>query len=322
MCGDWSQYLIIERLYTSIDGKAVSKLETKQEQKRSWWVVEFDVDAQHEEMASWLMINQGANGCQFMNSDNGLVTLQASFEHDRISPDKMEPLCSALDEYGLAAVAANLRIKKIEEEDWLAEWKKGMTPIKLGEKFLVSPPWFDSIPAEDTAGRHIIWIEPGMAFGTGFHSTTQFCLRAIEKHLQSGKIVDMGSGSGILAIAAAQLLPDAEIVAVEIDPVACKVAAENLEINKVDSRIKLIEGSTEQVAGQQFDAILSNLTCEDNIALLPDYAKLLPKGGKVIMAGILLEKAPRLESALELHSFKVVEKVTDEMWAGLVVQLQ
>lgn len=296
-------------------------METKEEKKRSWWVVEFDVDSRQEDMASWLMIQLGANGCQHMSSEKGMVTLQASFEEDRISPDRLQPIYASFDEYGLAPVSASLRINKLEEQDWLAEWKKGMQPIKLGDKFLVSPPWFEGkIPESDLAGRHIIWIEPGLAFGTGFHATTQFCLQAIEKHLKPGGILDVGTGSGILAIAAALLLPSASIMAVEIDPIACRVANENFGLNKVFEQIELIEGSTEKVAGRKFDAILSNLTCEDNVALLPEYVEMLKSKGKAIMSGILAEKEAVIAAALSKQPLKIVERQVDGMWIGLVVE--
>lgn len=299
----------------------------KQETKRSWWVLEFDVESRSEEMASWLMIQLGANGCQYISSADGMVTLQASFEADRIDPADLQPVYAALDEYGLAPVAATLRINKLEEQDWLAEWKKGMEPIKLGERFLVSPPWFkDRIPETDLRGRQIIWIEPGMAFGTGFHVTTQFCLQAVETHLgeadSKGKlqILDVGTGSGILAIAAAHLLGQAQILALEIDPTACRVAEENFELNKTEKQIQLIEGSTEKVLGKKFDAILSNLTCEDNVALLPEYVDMLLPGGKLILSGILLEKSDRIENAIAGQPLKIVQKDEREIWAGLVVE--
>ncbi len=294
--------------------------------KRSWWVLEFDVDAAHEDMASWLMIHIGANGCQFINSENGIVTLQASFEEDRITPDNLQAVYASLDEYGLGAVAGTIRVNKLEEEDWLAEWKKGMTPLRLGERFLVSPPWFEGkIAEEDLAGRNVIWIEPGMAFGTGFHATTQFCMQAIESHLSSLskkklEVLDVGTGSGILAIAAAQLLPDAHILAVEIDPTACKVAEENLVLNKADHQVELIEGSTEKVQGKKFDAILSNLTCEDNVALLKEYEEMLLPGGKLILSGILLEKKPIIEAAINQYALRIVEHQAREIWSGLVVE--
>lgn len=302
----------------------MKNIQTDKTERRSWWVIEFDVNTRQEDMVSWLMIELGANGCQFISGEKNAVTLQASFNADRISPDNLQPIYAALDEYGLGEVAGSLRINKLEEEDWLLEWKKGMQPLKLGDRFLVSPPWFkDKIPQEDLAGRHLIWIEPGMAFGTGFHTTTQFCLKAIEKHLNpksNSELLDVGSGSGILAIAAAHLLPEAKITAVEIDPVACKVAEENLELNAVADRICFLEGSTELAAGKKYDAILSNLTCEDNTALLPEYLELLSAGGKLIMSGILLEKSAMLEEALKKYPLKLVERLPEGMWLGLVVE--
>jgi ribosomal protein L11 methyltransferase len=107
---------------------------------------------------------------------------------------------------------------------------------------------------------------------------------------------------------------------VEIDPVACKVAEENLELNGVVQRIEFLEGSTELVSGKQFDAILSNLTCEDNTALLPEYQLLLSVGGKLIMSGILLEKSALLEDALKKYPLKVIDRVPEGMWLGLVVE--
>jgi ribosomal protein L11 methyltransferase len=295
----------------------------RQESKRTWWVVEFDVGPEQEDMVSWLMIHLGANGCQLASRNDGLLTLQASFEPGVIAADRLEPIYAALDEYGLAPVGSSLRINQIQEEDWLSEWKKGLQPLKLGERFIVSPPWFENqISSDDLSGRHIIWIEPGMAFGTGFHYTTQFCLKAIEKHLQEGRLLDVGTGSGILAIAAAQLFPGSRICALETDPLACRVARENIALNRVENQITLLEGSTEEVRGQKFDAILANLTCEDNLALLSDYAGLLSRGGLAVMTGILLEKLPVIESGLDKHGFRVVEKEAYEIWAGIVVERQ
>lgn len=297
-------------------------MEKKQETKKIWWVVEFDVESSQEDLASWLMIQQGANGCQFIDSKQGYVTLQASFDENRLAPDNMQALYSALDEYGLGKLASNLRINKLEEQDWLAEWKKGMQPLKLGEKFLVSPPWFEGKIETGILGkRHIIWIEPGLAFGTGFHATTQFCLRSVEKYLSSAKsILDVGTGSGILAVAVLHLRPQASVTALETDPLACKVAKENFELNKVSARVTLIEGSTERVLSRTFDAILANLTCEDNIALLAEYATMLKSGAIAILSGILAEKLSLIESELSKHPFETLEKECGETWAGLVLK--
>ena len=245
-------------------------MNTQQEAKRTWWVVELDVETQQEELVSWLMINIGSNGCQIVAGANDRVTLQASFDSHLLSADGLQPVKDALSEYGLAQLTDSLRLRQIEEEDWLLEWKKGLRPLKLGELFLVCPPWLENqISDADRSLRHVIWIEPGMAFGTGFHFTTQFCLCALEKHIQPGNVLDVGSGSGILSIAAAKLAPDRQITALEIDTLACRVARENFALNHVSGQITLIEGSVEKVQGQKFNIILSTLTCEDNLALLP-----------------------------------------------------
>lgn len=292
-----------------------------EDKKRSWTVVEFEVAPQHEDMASWLMIQLGANGCQLIAKTAEIITLQASFELDKLSTGDLSSINSALDEYGLGQCLSSLRSSIIEEEDWLAEWKKGFTPLRLGEEFLVCPPWLAHELTEEDLRRKVIYIEPGLAFGTGFHATTQFCLRALESHKSYSRVLDVGSGSGILAIAAALDNPSAEITALEIDPIACKVAVENLQINKVDKLVKLIEGSVEKISGQKFDLIFSNLTCEDNIALLPDYLQLLEPGGSIIMSGILAEKLSRLHVALGENGCTIVKSEIDGMWAGLVVNL-
>lgn len=301
--------------------------EVSAEKKRSWFVVEFEVDKRQEEMVGWLMMQQGANGVQFISQLGESVTLQATFELNVLDNTGLGSLNAALDEYGLGEVVASLRSNIIEEEDWLLEWKKGFTPIELGTKFMVCPPWLEKdLSQEQRRSRHIIYIEPGLAFGTGFHATTQFCLKALERFAfegrpASGRIIDVGSGSGILAIAAALLLPEAEVVAVEIDPLACRVAKENLVLNNVEKRVRLIEGDTTKLDGTKYDIILSNLTCEDNIDLLGLYKDILAIDGFLIMAGILREKLDRLEPGLKKWEFRPVEEELTDMWAGLVVRV-
>lgn len=348
-------------------------MELQKTQKKAWWILEFDVEAKHEEMSSWLMIQLGANGCQWISTKDGIVTLQASFELDKITPSDLSPVYAALDEYGLAAVIPTVRINRLEEEDWLLEWKKGISPLPLGDRLLICPPWLlNDLTDDDRKSRLIIQIEPGMAFGTGFHFTTQFCLRALEKYAKNGarnagvtrtsegselsnqdlrargseqnesfqngrcggdvsapyenkadrayRLLDVGTGSGILAIASVLLLKDVHVWACEIDPDACVVARENLELNNVEKQISILEGSVETVKGAQFDLVLSNLTCEDNVALLKDYVELTAEGSHLIMSGILKEKLPLLKKELDKHPFKTVEIEEQETWAGVVVE--
>lgn len=261
----------------------------------------------------------GANGCELLPASDGKTIIQASFESNVFSQNNLSAVNAALDEYGLGESVGTLKVKTVEEEDWLAEWKRGFQPLPIGDKFLICPPWLEADLSAEQKARYVILIEPGLAFGTGFHATTQFCLQALEQLTNQKRIVDVGTGSGILAIGAAMLLPDATITAVEIDPEACKVARENLRLNKVDDRIVLIEGEPDKVREQKFDVILSNLTCEDNVALLPEYMTILEPGGQIIMSGILEEKAPRLRAAVQQHHLNIVRDESDRGWTGLVV---
>ncbi|MBY0550918.1 MAG: 50S ribosomal protein L11 methyltransferase [Candidatus Obscuribacterales bacterium] len=287
---------------------------------RTWLLIQIEVANEHEEMASWLMIHKlGANGCELSSASDGRSLIQASFESNVFSENDLSAVNAVLDEYGLGESVGTLKVKTVEEEDWLAEWKRGFTPLPIGDKFLICPPWLEADLTPEQRERHVILIEPGLAFGTGFHATTQFCLQALEQLTDQKRIVDVGTGSGILAIGAAMLLPDTTITAIEIDPEACKVARENLRLNKVADRIFLIEGEPDKVREQRFEVILSNLTCEDNVALLPEYMTMLEPGGHIIMSGILEEKAPRLRAAVQQHPLSIVRDESDRGWTGLVV---
>lgn len=316
---------------------------TQDQPKRSWLVVEFEAPEVHEDMAGWLMMQLGANGCEVEAAGEN-VTIKATFERDRLSEKDMDKLIGALEEYGLSASARTLRLKNQDEEDWLVEWKKGFHPFPIGKRLLICPPWeYDTLTPEQTEGRVVVLIEPGMAFGTGFHATTQFCLTQVEKLATASagiagntppaeasgdlpgpsqlSVLDVGTGSGILAIAYAMLDPHAEIYAIELDPVACEVARENFEINGVSHRISLMEGEADLLKSEidRFHVILSNMTMEDNAALAPDYRRLLRPNGCAVLAGILKEKLPRLLPVLKAEQLEVRQEESGEMWTGLVV---
>jgi ribosomal protein L11 methyltransferase len=295
--------------------------------KRTWRVVEFLLDPSHEDMASWLLMQLGANGCELEPDSSGSTRLRATFDEDKLPAGDTTRIAAAMEEYGLSTSIPSLRVSSLEESDWLAEWKKGFAPFPVGERLLVCPEWEKStLPADVKADRSVIYIEPGMAFGTGFHPTTRFCLLMVERLISSSpRVLDVGTGSGILAIGAALLSSSAVIVAVETDPLACRVARENFESNGVASRVDLLEGSTDALlptSPAPFDLILSNLTYEDNAALLPDYMHLSRAGTYFAFAGILREKLDRMRSTLATHSLEIIEEELGDMWAGVLARRQ
>ncbi len=298
---------------------------------RSWAAVVIEAHSDQEDLASWLLMQCGAQGCEVDMLNGSLVRIKATFDSPHMPDETWEKIKSSLEEYGLGESLKSLKRKDVPEEDWLAKWKEGFEPFRVGTKFLICPSWYHDldkaidpklppIDAELSAGRLKIFIDPGMAFGTGLHATTQFCLRAMESFPPKGKVLDVGTGSGILAIAACMLQPASEIVAVDTDPVAVDYARRDFELNGVDGRIELIEGSTETVKGRRFDVLLSNLTCEDIVALLPDYSALLNSEAVVLCAGILAERLPLLEKALVGHPLRIIQSETVGQWVGLVLQ--
>ena len=177
----------------------------------------------------------------------------------------------------------------VEIEDWSEDWKQNFSTFHIGDRLVVRPSWEDYLPQ---AGEVVIEIDPGMAFGTGTHGTTQLCLEAIAELLNRPdpplSLLDVGTGSGILALGAAAL-GFQKVVANDIDPVACRVAGENIKKNHYDEQIEISEHSLEELPGQ-FDLIVANILAEENIRLREAFLEHLRPGGWLVLSGILKEK--------------------------------
>src|SRR5271156_6376310 len=202
--------------------------------KRTWTIVQFELRPDHEEMAAWLMMHNGATGCEIKEAESDHILLQATFPQSSLKDEELRKQESQLEEYGLSSSLRSLKVSSLEEQDWLEKWKEGFQPFTIGGRVTICPPWWKEKLSENLQiGRHVIYIEPGLAFGTGLHATTQYCIRCIEKQGSIGSALDVGTGSGILAIACALIHPGSKVLALDIDPQAIKTARENLEINQV-----------------------------------------------------------------------------------------
>jgi ribosomal protein L11 methyltransferase len=202
--------------------------------------------------------------------------------------------------YGFAADAiASISHRTIEQTDWLAEWKKHWRPVEVG-RFIIAPPWF----AVDDTDKHVIRIEPNMAFGTGTHETTQLCLRAISENLTPARsFLDVGTGTGILAIAAAKL-GAGPIVACDTDADSITIARENSHANGVGDKIDFFQGSIDQ-ATPSFDLVCANLTLDVIIPMLPTL--IARSNHLLVLSGILNEQEAAIHEALlksEISNFK------------------
>jgi ribosomal protein L11 methyltransferase len=186
----------------------------------------------------------------------------------------------------------------VNDEDWAEAWKVHYHPVKLGKRILIRPRWIEVKPDPDDL---VISLDPGMAFGTGTHPTTQLCLEALEDLVQPGiDVLDLGCGSGILAIGAA-LLGARKILAVDIDPVAVDVTIENANENGVGDHITAQQGGLETVitSARRFDLVVVNILAKVIIPMCSQgLGQTVRPGGKAIFSGLIDTQVDEVEAAL------------------------
>jgi ribosomal protein L11 methyltransferase len=214
--------------------------------------------------------------------------------------------------------------KLIKEVNWMEAWKEHYHPIPIGQKLLILPAWIEN-PKE---GRIPIRIELGMAFGTGTHPTTQLCLELVESffiQLDKNKgvqIIDVGCGSGILSIAALKLGAESAL-GVDIDAEAIRASKDNAAINGISSQLELGVGSVAEIKSADFSIqkaqlVLANILAPVLVQLLTQgLGELVLPGGWLILSGILFEQSPEVESALDMHGFRLVQKSQMGDWVAL-----
>lgn len=198
----------------------------------------------------------------------------------------------------------DLLFRTVSEEDWANEWKRYFHVTHVGEKLVIKPSWETYTPV---AEEKVITIDPGMAFGTGTHHTTNMCMARLEKIIKPGmKVFDVGTGSGILSIASA-LLGAGEIKAVDIDPVAVQVARENVAVNGLSQQIDTQVGDLLHGTEGKADLIIANIIADIIIMLIPDVAVKLNKGGVFLTSGIVEERAQDVERVAAEKGLKLVQ---------------
>lgn len=222
----------------------------------------------------------------------------------------------SLPETGVDIGPGDINVKPIDDADWAGAWKSFFKPIEVGRVF-IKPSWED---VKTRPEQVIVEIDPGMAFGTGNHPTTQLCLKALQEYIEGGeRVLDIGSGSGILAIAAAKL-GAAEVVAVENDPVAVKSAEENIRRNNISSIVKMIEADSPTAASGQFDIIVANITANVIISMTSGLAESARPGGLLIVSGLIEEREAEVTSALTRAGFEKSKMGLEDEWVALIMQ--
>lgn len=221
----------------------------------------------------------------------------------------------------LGAEPPELVVEDVPDEDWLALWRAGLEPRRIG-RLVVAPTWSE-VPAED--GVTVIRIDPQMAFGTGEHASTRGVLRLMQQVVEPGaRLLDVGTGSAILAIAGA-VLGAAQVVAVESDPDAMENAAENTARNGVETRVELLCDLVDDrflgvYGGGAFDGILANVLSSVLRPLLPAFHRSLAAGGWAILSGILTEEADLMLEAAADAGFTVAAEDVEEQWWSVLLR--
>lgn len=282
---------------------------------RHWYCLQFRLYPHHLDLASVIVAEMGTQGIEEYSLESGQVQLKAYFEPTqdlRRLANHFKLQCQR------AAISLSHYSVKVErEKDWLRKWRQYLKPFLVGKRFLIHPNQCRQNLKHK--GRISIWLEPRMAFGTGTHETTQLCLEAIEELRFPGKsVLDVGTGSGILAIACAKL-GASQVIACDIDSNAIKIADINCRRNQIDSKVSLILGGIESIKRKRFDLILANLDGKLFRQNLLSFGCYLKPNGLMIISGMLRQECIEICQQHETQTLRIFGRRNKGEWSCLVL---
>ncbi len=284
--------------------------------EKRWFALDATIETRAREAVEYALMEAGSRGTEVNDASKEKLVVSAYFD---VLPDREQvraELFAALHIYSLPTSSVHdMTIREVADQDWLGEWKKGWQAVPAGERFIVAPSWVE-IP--DISDRIVIRIEPGMAFGTGTHETTQLCLAAIEKHFSGASFLDVGTGTGILAIAAGKLFPNARIEACDTDREAIAIARENAKLNEVSGQIVFRVGTINEIQTSSADCVCANLTAGAIKGLLPSLVA--TTCDRLILSGILDSQIEMIVEGLQALGITTpCEITTAGEWACIIV---
>lgn len=204
-------------------------------------------------------------------------------------------------------------VERFEKQNWNKEWEDSITPVRVSDRIVITPSWHT---VDTREGEILLVIDPKMSFGTGFHATTRLMLRLMEQAVHPGDtVLDVGTGTGVLAIAAVKLGAEAA-EGMDIDEWSKENAEENCIRNGVLSHVRIHHGSLETVLGP-YDLILSNITRNDNIEMLPALAGMLRRGGRIVLSGFYTTDRSDMLSALRDNGFTMTAEMAEDEWHAI-----
>ena len=210
-----------------------------------------------------------------------------------------------------------IRTDVLEEEDWQNGWKQYYKPLRIGSRVLIKPSWEE---VETQEGEVVVELDPGMAFGTGTHETTHMCVLLLEKYLAPDKtVLDIGTGSGILAITCGKLGAKS-VRGTDIDPLAVKIARENVERNGLSDKITVAEGDLVEAVGGTYDIVVANIIADIIKILAPQVPPFMKEDGVFIASGIIKDKYGMVKEAVLSAGLAVIEEQEMNEWCALVAK--
>jgi ribosomal protein L11 methyltransferase len=262
---------------------------------------------------------QDPDGDNFAVDPRQPVVVRTFLNATDVAPETIEEIRQALWYLGRLRSISDLRVTERQEEDWANAWKAHYSVHRVGRRVLVKAPWHDYQPAADEI---VVELDPGMAFGTGLHPSTQLAMIGIEDELKPGdRLLDVGTGSGVLATAAA-LLGAGAVDGVDIEPVAVRSARENADRNGVGTVVRIEQGSVgdQEPFQGEYDLVVANIIARILIELASSLAKAVRPGGTLILGGIIDVKEAAVREKFNEVGLRLVRREECEDWVSLVLR--
>lgn len=308
-----------------------------------WLEYKVHVNSEAEESVAEIFMNLGSTGISVVNRadfenmpEYGMDTLWALdgtkfpkegvvvtgyFDPETLAEDFREVLeqrLEALKNVGLNVTEYKIETTNIKDSDWAEKWKEYYHPVPITRYLTIVPEWeaYEKLHPDES----LIWLDPGLSFGTGTHPTTQLSIQALEMVLRGDEVVlDVGTGSGVLTIASS-ILGAAEVYAYDIDETAVSSARSNIALNELDTDITVATNNLLEGIDVQADVVVANILAHIIIQLIPDLANVLQEKGKFIASGIMASQKEQVVKPLEEAGFKILQIHQMDEWLGIIAE--
>lgn len=306
-----------------------------------WNEVKIETASEAVEAVANLLMEAGASGvaiedaldvANFHSDEYGELLTKEGFDHIKegalvmayfpetvFLPEHLpfiQAQINKLPEFGLAIGKNTMTVSEVAEEDWATAWKKYYHPVRVTRYLTIVPSWETYQPT--MPDEKVILLDPGMAFGTGTHPTTNLTLQALEVTLRGGEtVLDVGTGSGVLSIAS-KYYGAKEVHAFDLDSVAVAAAQENMDLNPIAKEVTVSANDLLTGITIQADVIVANILADIIVRMIPDAARLLKPAGHFIVSGIISEKKPLILAEMQAHGFLLAQMFTQKDWHALI----